>query len=455
MSEYFGGNKDNDNNEGIYGYDYIIGDGFVLKDDASNEEDNMVEGSYMIQEENAAEDKTAIEGIEAENTQEENKIIPDSGSSAHFYREVVEKKPEKSPRKFIALVLAAGLMIGTVFGYGMDNFLPNPGNDANKVYASAVENNKLVYNSTVSPVVAISEKVSPSIVAISLKTKGQDFFGRVVEGTGTGSGIIIDNQGHIVTNNHVVDGADDITVILSDGKQLEATLVGHDAQTDLAVIKVDPAGLKAAELGDSSKLKVGELAVAIGSPMGTEYAGSVTAGIVSGLNRKVSVGDNTIKLIQTDAAINPGNSGGALVNSDGQVIGINTVKFADTSVEGMGFAIPINEAKPIIEDLISQKKVSRPYLGIQGITITKEEAQKYNIPMGVYVNSVVAYSGADRAGISKGDIITKMDGKSITTIEQLIELIGKHKVGDVVQLEIYDQLDSSKTVSVKLRESSN
>ncbi|MGE5676859.1 MAG: S1C family serine protease, partial [Pseudomonadota bacterium] len=149
------------------------------------------------------------------------------------------------------------------------------------------------------------------------------------------------------------------------------------------------------------------------------------------------------------------NSGGALVNSDGQVIGINTVKFADTSVEGMGFAIPINEAKPIIEDLISQKKVSRPYLGIQGITITKDDAKKYNIPQGVYVNSVVAYSGADRAGITKGNIITKMDGKSITTIEELIELIGKHKVGDVVQLEIYDQMDSSKTLSVKLRESSN
>lgn len=377
-----------------------------------------------------------------------------NGSNVQFYREVIERKPEKSPRKFIALVLAAGLMIGTVFGYGMDNFLPNPGNDANKVYASAVENNKIVYNGTVSPVVPIAEKVSPSIVAISLKTRSRDFFGRVYEGSGTGSGIIIDNQGHIVTNNHVVEGANDIMVILNDGKELEATLVGRDSQTDLAVIKVDPAGLKVAELGDSSKLKVGELAVAIGSPMGTEYAGSVTAGIVSGLNRKVSVGDNSIKLIQTDAAINPGNSGGALVNSDGQVVGINTIKFADTTVEGMGFAIPINEAKPIIQSLISQKKVSRPYLGIQGITLTKEDAEQYKLPQGVYVNSVVAYSGAERSGIKKGDIITKMDGKSVTTIEELIEAIGKHKVGDVVQVEIYDQLDNYKTVSVKLRESS-
>jgi len=376
-------------------------------------------------------------------------------NNVQFYREVVERKPEKGSRKFVALVLAAGLMIGTVFGYGMDNFLPNSGNGSNKVYASAVENTKILYNGTVSPVVPIAEKVSPSIVAISLKTKSRDFFGRVYEGSGTGSGIIIDNQGHIVTNNHVVDGANDITVILSDGKQLEATLVGHDEQTDLAVIKVDPKGLKAAELGDSSKLKVGELAVAIGSPMGTEYAGSVTAGIVSGLNRKVSVGDNSIKLIQTDAAINPGNSGGALVNSDGQVIGINTIKFAETTVEGMGFAIPINEAKPIIDSLIQNKKISRPYLGIGGRTVTDEEVEQYKVPHGVLVTSVVELSGADRAGITRGLIITKFDGKSMKTIEDLIAEIQKHKVGDVVKVEIYDQLNDYKTVSVKLQESSD
>ena len=352
-------------------------------------------------------------------------------------------------------MLAAGLIIGTVFGYGMDNFLPDPGNASNKVYASAVENTRLVYNGTVSPVVPIAEKVSPSIVAISLKTTSRDLWGRVYEGGGTGSGIIIDNQGHIVTNNHVVEGANNITVILSDGKQLEATLVGRDTQTDLAVIKVDPKGLKVAELGDSSKLKVGELAVAIGSPMGTEYAGSVTAGIISGLNRKVSVGDNSIKLIQTDAAINPGNSGGALVNSDGQVIGINTIKFAQTTVEGMGFAIPINEAKPIIENLIQNKKISRPYLGISGRNITEEEVKQYKVPKGVYVSSVVEFSGADRAGISRGNIITKIGDKKTETIEDLVAEIQKHKVGDVIQVEIYDQLNESKTVSVKLQESSD
>jgi serine protease Do len=251
----------------------------------------------------------------------------------------------------------------------------------------------------------------------------------------------------------VVESADAMTVILINGKELEATLVGRDPQTDLAVIKVDPANLSVAELGDSSKLKVGELAVAIGSPMGTEYAGSVTAGIISGLNRKVSVGDNTIKLIQTDAAINPGNSGGALVNSEGKVIGINTIKLAETTVEGMGFAIPINVAKPIIQDLINNKKISRPYLGIQGMTLSKETAEQNKLPQGVYVSDVVPYSGADRAGIKRGDIITMLDGKKVLTIEELIAEIKKHKVGDIVKLEVFDQYDKSTTISVKLRES--
>ena len=384
---------------------------------------------------------------------ENNEVRENNEMNVPFYREVIERKPEKSSRRFVALVLAAGLMIGTVFGFGLDSFLPNPNGDANTVYAAGAESTKIVYDKSVSPVVPIAKKTSPSIVAISLKTKTRDFFGRVYEGSGTGSGIIYNNQGHIITNNHVVQGADNITVILHDGKELEATLVGRDPETDLAVIKVDPKGLTPAELGDSSKLEVGELAVAIGSPMGTEYAGSVTSGIISGLNRKVSVGDNSIKLIQTDAAINPGNSGGALVNSEGKVIGINTVKFAETTVEGMGFAIPINEAKPIIQEIINNKKIARPYLGIQGITITKEDAQQYKVPQGVYINDVVAYSGAERAGLKKGDIITKLDGKKVLTIEEVIAVIKQHKVGDIVQVEVYDQLDKYKTVSVKLHES--
>lgn len=290
-------------------------------------------------------------------------------------------------------------------------------------------------------------------MAIKIKKTYRDFFGDKYESEGTGSGIIIDAQGHIATNNHVVEDSNDIIVVLNNGEELAAKVVGRDAATDLAVIKVDEKNLPYAELGDSSKLEVGELAVAIGSPMGTDYAGSVTAGIISGLNRKVPVGDRSMTLIQTDAAINPGNSGGALVNSEGKVVGINTVKFIESRVEGMGFAIPINEAKPIIQQLIENKKVSRPYLGIQGSTIDKETAKQYNVPQGVLVRAVMKGSGAEKAGMERGDIITKIDDKAISTIEELIEIVRKHKLGDVLKVEVYGNLNRYRTVNVKLMES--
>lgn len=226
-------------------------------------------------------------------------------------------------------------------------------------------------------------------------------------------------------------------------------------QTDLAVIKVEEKNLPYAELGDSSTLEVGELAVAIGSPMGTDYAGSVTAGIISGLNRELFVGNRSMKLIQTDAAINPGNSGGALVNSEGKVVGINTLKLVRSQVEGMGFAIPINEAKPIIQQLIENKKVSRPYLGITGQTIDEKTAKQYDVPQGVLIRQVIEGSGADKAGLVRGDIITKIDDERVTTIEQLQKIIQKHKVGDVLKVEAYGELNRYKTVEVKLTESDN
>jgi len=364
-----------------------------------------------------------------------------------FYEEIIEKKTPKYGKKTIMLFLLIGLMIGTGFGFGVDQLLKHYFPEPQVAYAT--EN--ITINSELSPVVPIAKKVSPSIVAIEIKSTVTDFFGGRYESNGTGSGIIIDDQGHIVTNNHVVQGAQALTVILKDGTKLDAELVGRDPTSDLAVIKVEKSDLAAAELGDSSKLEVGELAVAVGSPMGTEFAGSVTAGIISGINRQVALGDKTMTLIQTDAAINPGNSGGALVNGEGKVIGINTVKFAQSAVEGMGFAIPINEAKPIIEQLIKNKKIVRPYLGIQGITVTKEDAEKYDLSQGVYINDVSPFSGADQAGIKKGEIITKVEGQRIYKIEELVDIVGKHKVGDVLSVEIVDQYNKSRTVSVKLK----
>ncbi len=391
--------------------------------------------------------------FEVKQEQVQDEII---GQEEHvFYTEVVrKKKPRKSTLRLIALVLAVGLALGAGFGYGLDSILEGQTPGVGTVYAAGTDNTTIVYDKSVSPVVPIARKVSPAIVAISMKTQSRGYFGDVYVGEGTGSGIIIDNQGHIVTNNHVVEGAKELTVILKDGTELKASLVGRDASTDLAVIKVDAKNLTFAELGDSSKLEVGELAVAFGSPMGTEYAGSVTAGIISGLERKISVGDRNMKLIQTDAAINPGNSGGALVNAEGKVIGINTIKLAQTTVEGMGFAIPINEAKPIIDELIKNKKVARPYLGIQGSTVTKEDAEQYEVPQGVYVQAVIPSSGAEEAGITRGEIITKIDGEKTLTIEDLVAIIRKHKVGDTVKVEVYGKYDKTRTVSIKLRESS-
>lgn len=374
-----------------------------------------------------------------------------------FYNEEIRKRKFKLSKKIIAVMLVFTLILGTGIGYGLGSVIGNTigGNYSNSGIVMAASNDTVSSAFSGWPVVSIAKKVSPAIVAIKTKTSVRDFFGDVYESGGTGSGIIIDKEGYIVTNNHVIEGAKNVVVILKDGKELDATLVGTDPQTDLAVIKVNQKNLPFAELGDSSKLEVGELAVAIGSPMGTEYAGSVTAGIISGLDRQVAVADRNMKLIQTDAAINPGNSGGALVNTKGQVIGINTLKLVESKVEGMGFAIPINEAKPIVQQLIQNKKVVRPYLGIQGATISKADADKYDLPTGVYIADVVEYSGADRAGLKRGDVITKLDGKRISKIEEIVEIVRKHKVGDIVEIEIYNELNQYKTMKVKLQESAN
>lgn len=370
-------------------------------------------------------------------------------SEQKLFREVIEKKPSGFSKKAIALLMALALMFGTVFGFTLNNLWAA---NVRGLGSGNANGTNYVISKTVSPVVPISKKVLPSIVAIKVKSQVTNVFGNRVNAQGTGSGIIIDDQGHIVTNNHVVSGATELIVVLLDGTQLPAQLVGRDPVSDLAVIKVAEKGLPYAEFGDSSKVEVGELAIALGSPMGTDFAGSVTSGIISGLNRQVSVGDRTMDLIQTDAAINPGNSGGALVNSSGKVIGINVLKLSEASVEGMGFSIPINEAKPIIDQLIKEKKIIYPSMGISGSTISKEDAKTYSLPQGVYVQGVVAYSGAEKAGIKQGDIITEVDGTKVLTIEEVVTIVSKHKVGDILKVSITDQSKKVRTIDLKLSE---
>lgn len=284
-------------------------------------------------------------------------------------------------------------------------------------------------------VVEIAKKVGPTVVGINTKTQSMSIFGRMQESEGSGSGIILTADGYIVTNNHVIDGANSITVVLSDGKEYEAKLTGADSRTDLAVIKIDAANLPYATLGNSSDLQVGELAVAIGNPLGNELAGTVTGGYISALNRSIIVDDKEFNLIQTDAAINPGNSGGALVNNYGEVIGINSVKMSAEGVEGIGFAIPIDTAKPIIEDLKTSGYVTgRPVIGIGGRNVTQQDSVYYNIPVGIYVSQISPYSAAEKAGLQIGDVITEFNGEKVTTVDELNGKKEAYKVGDTVTL---------------------
>lgn len=298
----------------------------------------------------------------------------------------------------------------------------------------------------------VSESVLPSIVAIDVKTTqtSTDVFGRTYEqdASGSGSGIIVAQDSkniYIATNNHVVADASSVSVTFNDKSVYSATVKGTDSDSDLAVVEVPLSKLsadtlsniKVATLGDSDKVKVGAQAIAIGNALG--YGTSVTVGYISAKDREVSGEDNTMKLLQTDAAINPGNSGGALVDSSGAVIGINSSKYADTSVEGMGFAIPINTAIPIINDIVKAQTVSedeQAYLGIKGTNVTSEYAQYYNLPEGIYVSSVTSGSPADKAGIKKGDVIVKYKGKDVTTMDGLQEKMALCKAGDKAEITV-------------------
>lgn len=290
-------------------------------------------------------------------------------------------------------------------------------------------------------VVDIAKEVGPAVVGITNTSQVQSFFG-ISEQQSTGSGVVINQEGYIVTNNHVVENAKDLSVQMNTGETYSAKLIGTDPQTDLAVIKIEPKeALTVAKLGESAKLQVGELAVAIGNPLGAELSGSVTVGIISGVNRTIQTNSNdpnsTMTLIQTDAAINPGNSGGALINGYGEVIGINNMKYSSESVEGIGFAIPIDTAKTIINDLIESGYVrGRPQIGISVQEVTSDIAFRNNLPIGLYVAQVTEMGPADRAGIQRGDVITAVNGKKIETSKELNEIKNNCKVGDVLTFTV-------------------
>lgn len=370
-------------------------------------------------------------------------------------------KPKKGYMKKVALVVGAAVLFGAVGGVTMQGTSYLTGKLLGKNTKSTVGTTKTVSNaklttstSTVtSDVSDIVENTLPSIVSITNMSvqEVQNFFGGISqqESESAGSGIIIsqnDSELLVVTNNHVVEGSDTLTVTFNDGNSVEAQIKGTDSARDLAVVAVPldkisddtMNAIKVATLGDSDSLKVGEPAIAIGNALG--YGQSVTTGIVSATGRTIDGFDG--EYIQTDAAINPGNSGGALLNANGEVIGINSAKINSSAVEGMGFAIPISDASDVIQNLMNKEtrsKVSdeeRGYLGIKGYDVSEEGAQMYNMPTGVYVKEVMSGGGAEKAGLTKGSIITGFEGSSISSRSSLQEQLQYYKAGEEVTLTV-------------------
>ena len=373
------------------------------------------------------------------------------------------KKNRKVPKpvKLVCAGVAFGLVASVTFQtgnyVGTKVFGTTTTNGKTAKTAQTVDDAKLTTSSSstgTSDVATIAKNAMPSIVSITNMSvqEVQSFFGgtQQQESTSVGSGIIIgqtDSELLILTNNHVVEGNEKLTVSFVDNESVEANVKGTDSTKDLAVVAVKISDVKdstmdeiaVATMGDSSKLEVGEQVVAIGNALG--YGQSVTSGIVSATERTLD-GYEGGTLIQTDAAINPGNSGGALLNSNGEVIGINTAKVATDSVEGMGYAIPISDASDTIQNLMNQEtktKVSEAeqgYLGIQGVDVSDESAKMYNMPTGVYISDVVKNGGAQQAGLTKGSVITGLEGTTISDMNSLKEQLQYYRVGDKVKVTV-------------------
>ena len=390
---------------------------------------------------------------------EYNYYTPESGPDYNYEQNQEQKRKEKKkmPKfiKVISLALVFGIVASVAFqatNLVADRFLGTT--ESREV--KSVDNTKISQSTgetAKSDIASIAEEVMPSVVSITNLSvqQVQSFFGGIQEqeSKSVGSGIIIsqnDSELLIITNNHVVEGNETLTVSFVDEESVEAQVKGTDATKDLAVIAVQTKEIKdttmdqikVASLGNSDQLQVGESVIAIGNALG--YGQSVTSGIVSATGRELDGIDE--KLIQTDAAINPGNSGGALLNANGEVIGINTVKVATDTVEGMGYAIPISSVSDIIENLMNQETKTRVseaeqgQLGIQGVDVTADSSEMYNMPTGVYVSEVIAGGGAKKAGITKGSVITGINGTSIDGMQTLKEQLQYYRAGETVKITV-------------------
>lgn len=364
--------------------------------------------------------------------------------------------------KAVVYGLVFGLVGGAAFegvNYTANRLIGSPSVESSSGDDTTSSDDKIAVTSTskteeeeTGGVSDVAANVLPSIVAIdvTVQEETQDIFGRSYsqESQGSGSGIIVaqdDDNIYIATNNHVVEDATSVSVTFNDESVYTATVKGTDSDSDLAVVSIaakdlssdTKSNIKVATLGDSTEVQIGERAIAIGNALG--YGTSVTVGYISAVDREVASEDVNMKLLQTDAAINPGNSGGALVDDEGKVIGINSAKYSDTSVEGMGFAIPISTAIPVINDIIEAQQVpedEQAYLGIKGTDVSSEISEYYNIPEGIYVGEVTQDSPAGKAGIQTGDIIVEFNGSEVTTMEGLQEKLGRCRAGDKVDVVV-------------------
>ena len=385
------------------------------------------------------------------------------------YKTVYDANPTKTKTgfgksvllPFFSGIVGCAVVMGTCFGVPSirENILGSSANNSNFSSSTSSNTNSSGYVSQTSlsnysdTSVYAANKILPSIVGIKVEymvnTPLSLFSNKQQSTTATasGSGIIISDDGYILTNNHIVSTTSEesyyevseatkVTVTLfNDETEYEAKIIGKDEQTDLAVIKIDKTGLSKAEFADSDSIKVGEFAMAVGNPLGMQS--SITCGVISAVNREVTDSDGKkFTLIQTDAAINSGNSGGALVNSEGKVIGINTLKLSGTGIEGMGFAIPINSTTDITSQLIQYSKVKRPYIGITGMDLDEETANTYHLVQGIYVKAIEDFSAAEKAGFKIGDVIIEADGKKITTMDELNEIKNSHQIGDEMKVKV-------------------
>jgi serine protease Do len=364
--------------------------------------------------------------------------------------------------KYIAVACCMTVLGGSSFGmgYGIGANLPKANADITAIqsddimFTSSSTNNIQNLNSAVD----IVKSISNAVVSINIKMDRNNFY-YATQDVGAGSGIIFyeDNEKiYIVTNNHVIEDATEVTISVNDTNEANANLVGTNSESDIAVISVKKSQLQnagianyaVAKFADSDLLEVGESVIAIGNAAG--QGKSATYGIISAIDKQIDIDGKKLDVVQTDAAINPGNSGGALVNTKGQVVGVNTAKFGTYGIEGMGYSIPSNNVKKIAEGLIANgnSTSNKPYLGIQGITVDEQVKQYYDLPLGAYIGNVSSGSSAAKAGLLVGDVVVGFNDVQITTMEQLSEQIGKTKIGDKVKLSIYRKGKTQMTLDV-------